>query len=107
MSPRPTWAVFVLALALALAGAAAGCAPKDEAISAPFFDTFDRAELGPTWTDTGGGYHINAGRLNVSNAYNHPVWLRKRLPRDAVIELDATSMSPAGDLKIELYGDGK
>jgi hypothetical protein len=104
MGPRLTWTVAALAAAGA---AAAGCTAKDEAISAPFADTFDRADLGPTWTDTGGGYRIKDGRLNVSNAFNHPVWLRKRLPRDAQIDLDATSMSPDGDLKIELFGDGK
>ena len=36
-----------------------------------------------------------------------PPWLRRRLPNDAVIELDAWSQSPAGDIKVEIYGDGK
>ena len=80
--------------------------PKDEAISGLFSDTFDRAELGPTWRDTGGDYRIVDGRLAAHNAYNHPAWLRKRLPQDVVIELDAQSRSPAGDIKIELFGDG-
>jgi hypothetical protein len=83
-----------------------GCRPKDELIEAPFTDAFERSEIGPGWTDTGANYRISGGRLNVSNAYNHPAWLRKRLPRDVVIELDALSKSPAGDLKVEIYGDG-
>jgi len=93
---------------LALGGAilAPACKVKDETITSPFADDFQRAELGPAWTNTGADYRITDGRLNVSNAYNHPAWLRRKLPRDAVIELDAMSKSPAGDLKIEIYGDG-
>ena len=93
-------------LAAGIAAGIAGCKARDEAITAPFTDTFERAELGPGWTNTGADYRISQGRLNVSNAYNHPAWLRKKLPRDAVIELDAMSKSPSGDLKVELYGDG-
>ena len=94
---------------LAVVGAlfAMGCKAKDETITGTFTDDFQRAELGSTWTNTGADYRITDGRLNVSSAYNHPAWLRKKLPRDVVIDLDAMSKSPAGDLKIELYGDGE
>src|SRR5262245_54194215 len=84
-----------------------GCKAKDEVLSGTFTDDFQRAEVGPTWTNTGADYRITDGRLNVSNAYNHPAWLRKKLPHDVVIDFDAMSKSPAGDLKIELYGDGE
>jgi Farnesoic acid 0-methyl transferase len=96
----------VLAL-LGLAAAGVGCRAKDPTISAPFTDNFERPELGPTWNATSPQYRIAAGKLNVSNAYNHPAWLRQKLPRDVVIELDALSKSPAGDIKIELFGDGE
>ena len=102
--------VFVVALMVATVGALAGgaCRPKDDAgaITGLFSDAFDRAELGPMWRDTGDGARIVDGKLTVRNAYNHPTWLRKRLPRDVAIELDARSNSPAGDIKIELFGDG-
>jgi hypothetical protein len=108
MHPNPDRSCLVPALlAAGIAAAAVGCKAKDEAITAPFTDAFERAELGPGWTNTGAAYRISQGRLNVSNAYNHPAWLRKKLPRDAVIEIDTMSKSPAGDLKIELYGDGE
>jgi hypothetical protein len=90
-----------------VASLAAGCRVKEEAITGTFADSFDRAELGPDWRDTGGGYRIVEGQLVAGGAYNHPAWLRKRLPRDVSIELDATSRSPAGDIKIELFGDGE
>jgi hypothetical protein len=102
---RPPGSVVQLALGGLLA-LAAGCRAKPLRIEAPFSDSFDRAELGPEWNDTGAGYHIAGGRLGVAGAHNHPVWLRRQLPRDAVIEVDAMSKSPAGDLKIEIYGDG-
>jgi hypothetical protein len=43
----------------------------------------------------------------VQNAYNHPAWLKERLPRDAQIDLDISSKSAAGDIKVELWGDGE
>jgi hypothetical protein len=95
-----------LALLLPLVMLAA-CAPKDPAITAPFSDSFERPGLGADWHNTGGPYHIEGGALKVKGAYNHPLWLRRKLPKDAVIELDATSRSPAGDIKVEVYGDGE
>jgi hypothetical protein len=83
------------------------CRAKDPAITGPFADDFQRADLGPSWNATGPQYRIEGGKLEVAGAYNHPAWLRRKLPRDAVVELDAQSKSPAGDLKIELYGDGE
>jgi hypothetical protein len=85
----------------------AGCRAQVPAITEPLTDDFERAELGPQWHDTGAGYRIRDGRLNVSQAYNHPLWLRRRLPDDFVLEVDAMSKSPAGDLKVEIAGDGE
>lgn len=84
----------------------AGCRATPPAISAPFTDDFSREGLGGDWLDTGGGYRVTDGQLAVAGAYNHPLWLRRRLPPDAVIEVDALSNSPSGDIKLELYGDG-
>jgi hypothetical protein len=95
------------AAAAVTACAAGGCRAKDPAITAPFADDFERAEIGPSWNATAPEYRVTAGKLTVANAYNHPAWLRRKLPRDVVVELDAVSRSPAGDLKLELYGDGE
>jgi hypothetical protein len=83
------------------------CKARVRTIDAPFSDTFDRAEVGPDWLDTSGGAKIKDGKLNLVRAYNHPVWLRRKLPRDVQIDFDAVSHSPAGDLKVELFGDGE
>ncbi len=84
----------------------AGC-PKDEVITAPFTEDFERKELGTRWYNTGGPYRLMAGKLTVKGAYNHPLWLKKRLPRDAEITFDVTSNSDAGDIKVEAWGDGQ
>ena len=84
-----------------------GCKPQIPVIEAPFTDNFDRAELGPDWLDTGKATKLKDGKLNLVNAHNHPVWLRRKLPRSVQIDFDAVSKSPAGDLKVELYGDGE
>jgi len=95
---------------LRVAGDNAGATP--EAPSGPqleqrFVDNFDRSEPGPDWNLTGAGWSIKEGRLCVSNAHNHPAWLRRRLPTNARIEFEATSASAEGDLKVEAWGDGQ
>ena len=44
--------------------------------------------------------------LVVQSARNHPVWLRRPIPDDAVIDFDAWTDSPEGDIKVEAWGDG-
>jgi hypothetical protein len=91
----------------ALLWASAGCRARTPVIEAPFNDNFERAELGADWNATAPAYRIAAGQLEVSDGYNHPAWLRRRLPANVAIDLDVTSKSPAGDIKVELYGDGE
>jgi hypothetical protein len=81
--------------------------PPDAPIKTVFYDFFERAELGPTWNATSGVWRIDAGKLCGQGARNHPVWLRRKLPTNARIEFDAMSTSPDGDLKVEVWGDGK
>jgi hypothetical protein len=84
------------------------CRAKVPVIDAPFSDEFERAELGPTWNATAAEpYRLEGGKLTVSNAHNHPAWLRRRLPHDVVVDVDVLSKSPVGDIKLELFGDGE
>jgi hypothetical protein len=88
--------------------ALAGCKVKDPPpITAPFTDSFDRTELGPSYYATGEGYQIVGGALSARGAHNHPVWLRAKLPRNVRIELDTWSTEARGDLKVEVFGDGR
>ncbi len=93
-----------LPLVVLVAAAGAGCKSRPPGV--PFADRFDRAELGDAWLNTGARYRLQNGELVIDHARNHPLWLRSPIPADAVIEFDTRSMSPDGDIKIELWGDG-
>lgn len=87
------------------------CAPKRLPQKPPLFSESFERELGSNWHSTAlkGVYRIDkadGGSLFVQGAHNHPLWLLQELPRDAVIELDAWTESPEGDIKVEAFGDG-
>lgn len=84
-----------------------GCERQDPKISASgFVENFSSPTLSSDWKNTGGAYEIVGGALHVKGARNHPLWLRKRLPKNVTIEFDVTSLSPEGDIKVEVFGDG-
>lgn len=97
------------ALLLALAFAACRQSDPPPIGDEPFVDDFDRDEIGTDYRPTDrDAYDIgDDGRLRAEGAVNHPLWLRKKLPRDVAIEFDAWSYSEEGDIKVELYGDGE
>ena len=74
--------------------------------SGGFRESFDKTKIGAHWLNTGGPYEVREGQLHVRGARNHPLWLRRRLPRDLRIEFKARSESSEGDLKFEVFGDG-
>lgn len=94
-------------------------------LRAPFEDNFDDRSatvasagadarpaddgLGVDWVSTAapGIWRVSGGKLCGAKAYNHGVWLRKPIPANARIEFDAISDSPTGDIKAEVWGDGK
>jgi len=74
----------------------------------PFSDDFERTGLGGEWLATDPTVaRLENGVLTVERAHNHPVWLRRPIPDDAVIDFDAWSDSPEGDIKVEVWGDGR
>jgi hypothetical protein len=100
-------AVMALMLGGIVLSVAAGCRRADEPIVSEFTDTFDRADLGPAWRDTGGNYRIEKGELIARQVRHHPLWLRRVLPPNAAIEFDAWTNTPNADIRVVLYGDGK
>jgi hypothetical protein len=83
-------------------------AAKDVPLTSVFTDDFDRADLGDDWRQTApaGAYKITDGALEVQNGLNHGLWLKRKLPADVTIDVDAWSESPDGDIKVEVLGDG-
>lgn len=64
--------------------------------------------LGPDWSAVRtSAWAIENGRLCVQNAHNHGIWLKRTLPVNARIEFDAVALTDDGDLKAEVWGDGK
>ena len=79
-----------------------------EPAAGPFSDDFDRGQLGADWLATDpAAVSIQQGAAVVQRAHNHPVWLRKPLPENVVIDLDVWTDSPEGDMKVEVFGDGQ
>ncbi len=109
-SPRLAYAAVVVSLATALSALTltlVACEePRPRRMNTRFEDRFDRRDLGTDWNATGPTWRIVNGVVQSEHARNHPLWLRRPLPRDARIEFDAWSDSPDGDLKVEVFGDG-
>lgn len=90
-------------------GAGTGCKVKDPPpVTERWTEDFARKTLGSNYYNTSNeAYVIKDGALSAKGAYNHPLWLRKKIPRNVVIELDTWSNTPDGDIKVELFGDGR
>ena len=102
---RAAWPLWAAGLSYALICVA--CTPQgDPGIGSGYQDDFERSELGEQWNNTGGPYRIVNGQLKVSGARNKPLWLRRTLPHNVSVELDVTSDSPDGDIKLEIFGGG-
>jgi hypothetical protein len=90
-----------------MCGLVVGCTVKDPPpVEGKWVEDFERTEIGANYRPTADNYSISNGSLSAKGAFNHPLWLRKKLPANAVIELDCWSNSADGDIKVELYGDG-
>lgn len=110
--PSSRRVLSTLALSTTLLG---GCASKGETkkrvegapIVDSYADDFERGELGEGYFATTDNYQLVNGALSAKGAFNHPLWLTRKLPRNVSIEFDCWSNSAAGDIKIEFFGDGK
>jgi hypothetical protein len=109
MRPRAKSAVFALRLLLLVMPLTVGlgCGEKLEPITSDFNENFERSAVGSTWRDSGGNYRVVSGELVAGHVPHHPLWLKKQLPRDLSMEFDARTMSPDGDIRVVVFGDGK
>ena len=72
-----------------------------------FSDDFEREALGPNYFATGGHWRIEKGVLHSPGSKNNPLWLKARLPDDVAVEFDVRSESAEGDIKCEIFGNGR
>lgn len=75
--------------------------------SVPFTDDFSRDTIGPHYFSTGGHWRIENGELHSPGVKNNPLWLQAKLPADVAVEFDARSESADGDIKAEIFGNGR
>ncbi len=86
---------------------AASVTELDPALTEPFRDDFEREGLGRDWRALSTRWRLSEGQLCGQGARNRGIWLRRRLPTNVRIAFDARSDSEAGDLKVEVFGDGR
>lgn len=73
----------------------------------PFADDFNRTEIGSSYASTGGHWRIESGVLHAPGVKNNPLWLEARLPEKVSVEFDVRSESTDGDIKCEIFGNGR
>jgi hypothetical protein len=82
-------------------GSDSGVSASDAGLGRP-------SNLGPNWIQMKtSAWRVENGRLCGENAHNHGIWLNRVLPVNARIEFDAIALTEDGDLKAELWGDGR
>lgn len=102
---RP-WLALPLVVPFALPLGLAACKVREQPPITQTWSWDFAAGLADVFYVTGDGYHVEGGALSARGAHNHPLWLRKKLPREVRIDLDAWSTEPRGDIKVEVFGDG-
>ncbi len=76
-------------------------------VALPYLEDFSRPErlVLDYWT-MGGMWRLIHGELLSPGVKHNTLWLEAKLPGDVVVELDVRSMSPRGDIQVELFGNG-
>ena len=72
-----------------------------------FEDRFDGESFDERWTTASPRWRLADGRLQVQGARNEGFWLQVPLPEQVKITYETTSHSPDGDLKFEVFTDGR
>lgn len=73
----------------------------------PFVDDFENpGTVAKSYSSTGGFWRTVNGELLSPGVKNNPLWLKAKLPQNVAVEFDVKSMSPEGDVKVEIFGNG-
>ncbi|MFW5967683.1 MAG: hypothetical protein ACOCV2_09210 [Persicimonas sp.] len=106
------WAVGLIAAGCDRSDNGNGDNEYDESGELVFEEDFEGDRLGPAWErgqgeDGSGEWEIVDGKLRGVDIKNDPLWLTEKLPEEVRVEFDAEARSPVGDIKVEVFGDGK
>ncbi|HZJ54764.1 MAG TPA: hypothetical protein VFD38_11550, partial [Myxococcaceae bacterium] len=73
----------------------------------PFSDDFsDPGTVGRSYRSYGGFPRVINGELLSPGTKNNPLWLDAALPHDVVVEVSARPISPEGEIRVTLFGNG-
>lgn len=73
----------------------------------PYHDDFSNPKtVAENYWSSGGLWRTVNGELLSPGVKNNPLWLKAQLPAEVAVEFDVRSMSPEGDIKVEIFGDG-
>jgi hypothetical protein len=76
-------------------------------VALPFSDDFSQpSTVERHYFSTGGHWRVVDGQLLSPGVKNNPLWLKASLPANVAVEFDVRSEGNAGDIKVELFGDG-
>jgi len=76
-------------------------------VTLPFQDDYSQfSTVAQNYWSSGGLWRTVDGQLLSPGVKNNPLWLKASLPQDVAVEFDVRSMSPEGDIKCEIFGDG-
>lgn len=82
-------------------------ATPEVAATLPWHDDFSQpSTVAAHYWSSGGHWRVVEGQLLSPGVKNNPLWLEASLPHDVAVEFDVRSMSPEGDIKCEIFGDG-
>jgi hypothetical protein len=76
-------------------------------VQLPFKDDFNRDSIGNAYSTTGGFWRLENGQIHSPGVKNNPLWLNASLPANVSIEFDVRSESSDGDVKFEVFGNGR
>jgi len=75
---------------------------------------FDDGRIGDEWKQSepdlgwkAGTWKVVDGQLEARDIHNAALWLQTVMPERVRVEFDATALSDEGDVKAEIFGDGR
>jgi hypothetical protein len=72
-----------------------------------FSDDFERGLLGESWLALSDTWSLQDGWVVGGGARNEGLWLQVPLPADVRLSFDAKALGDEGDLKFEIFTDGR